>query len=141
MEKAKQEMNMENLNQELINVTSTVPDQTPDAQAILNELLQKTDRMEAGEIPINVQRVDQLNFAYALAKKYTSGININVRLCENAPFAGMGSVQIEGKSITFTNTEWFARMAEFANNTEIYPLSNGTVRITFTFYGLTHKNS
>lgn len=141
MEKAKQEMNMENLNQELINITSTVPDQTPDAQAILNELLQKTDRMEAGEIPINVQRVDQLNFAYALAKKYTSGININVRLCENAPFAGMGSVQIEGKSITFTNTEWFARMAEFANNTEIYPLSNGTVRITFTFYGLTHKNS
>ena len=141
MEKAKQEMNMENLNQELINVTSAVPDQTPDAQAILNELLQRTDRMEAGEIPINVQRVDQLKFAYALAQKYTSGININVRLCENAPFAGMGSVQIEGKSITFTNTEWFARMAEFANNTEIYPLSNGTVRITFTFYGLTHKNS
>lgn len=141
MEKAKKEMNTEELNQELIKAISAAPAQTPDAHAILNELLQKTDRMEAGEIPINVQRLDQLKFAYALAQKYTSGINIKVCLCENAPFMGMGSVQIEGKSITFANTEWFARMAEFANNTEIYPLSNGTVRVTFTFYGLTHKNS
>ena len=141
MEKVKKEMNAEKLNQELIKAMSTEPAQTPDAQIILNELLKKTDRMEDGEIPINVQRVDQLKFAYALAQKYTSGINVRVRLCENSPFMGMGSVQIEGESITFTNTEWFARMAEFANNTEIYPLSNGTVRITFTFYGLTHKNS
>lgn len=141
MEKVKKEMNAEKLNQELIKAISTEPAQTPDAQTILNELLKKTDRMEAGEISINVQRVDQLKFAYALAQKYTSGINVRVRLCENSPFMGMGSVQIEGESITFTNTEWFARMAEFANNTEIYPLSNGTIRVTFTFYGLTHKNS
>lgn len=141
MEKAKKEMNTEKLNHALIKAISTEPVQTPDAQAILNELLQRTDRMEAGEIPINVQRVDQLKFAYALAQKYTSGINVKVSLCENTPFMGMGSVQIEGKNITFANTEWFARMAEFANNTEIYPLSNGTVRVTFTFYGLTHKNS
>lgn len=141
MEKVKQEMNVEKLNQEFIKAISADPAQTPDAHAILSELLHKTDRMEAGEIPINVQRLDQLKFAYALAQKYTSGINIKVRLCENTPFMGMGSVQIEGKNITFANTEWFARMAEFANNTEIYPLSNGTVRVTFTFYGLTHKNS
>lgn len=113
----------------------------PNAQAILNELLQRTDRMEAGEIPINVQRLDQLKFAYALAKKYTSGINVSVRLYENAPFKGMGYVQIEGKTLAFTNTEWFARMAEFANNTDIYPLSNGMVRVAFTFYGLTHKDA
>lgn len=141
MEKVKKEMNEEKLNQELIKAISAEPAQTSDAHAILSELLQKTDRMEAGEIPINVQREDQLKFAYALAQKYTSGINVRVRLCENSPFMGMGSVQIEGKSITFANTEWFARMAEFANNTEIYPLSNGMVRVTFTFYGLTHKNS
>lgn len=141
MEKVKKEMNEEKLNQELIKAISAEQAQTSDAHAILSELLQKTDRMEAGEIPINVQRVDQLKFAYALAQKYTSGINVRVRLCENSPFMGMGSVQIEGKSITFANTEWFARMAEFANNTEIYPLSNGMVRVTFTFYGLTHKNS
>ena len=141
MENEKKEMNTEKLHRELITAINTDPVPTPDAQAILNELLERTDRMEAGEIPINVQRVDQLKFAYALAQKYASGINIKVRLCENTPFMGMGSVQIEGKSITFANTEWFARMAEFANNTEIYPLSNGTVRVTFTFYGLTHKNS
>ncbi|MBE6926932.1 MAG: hypothetical protein E7467_00335 [Ruminococcaceae bacterium] len=111
------------------------------ADEILNELLQRTDRMEAGEIPINIQRVDQLRFAYAGAQKYASGINVDVRMCENMPFVGMGSVQIEGKTIAFTNTEWFARIAEFANNTEIYPLTNGNVRVTFTFYGLTKKNA
>ena len=72
MEKAKKEMNTEKLNRELIKAISADPAQTPDAHAILNELLQKTDRMEAGEIPINVQRLDQLKFAYALAQQYQS---------------------------------------------------------------------
>ena len=47
MEKAKNEMNTEKLNQELIRAINTDPAQTPDAQAILNELLQRTDRMES----------------------------------------------------------------------------------------------
>ena len=36
----------------------------------------------------------------------------------------------------FSNSEWFARSAEFADNTEIYPLENGKVRMTMTFHRL-----
>ena len=46
------------------------------------------------------------------------------------------SLNIEGKNLTFTNAEWFARAAEFASNTEVYPLTNGNVKMTLTFHGL-----
>mgnify|MGYP000216046892 CR=1 FL=1 len=35
------------------------------------------------------------------------------------------------------NPEWFARAAEFASNTEVYPLTKNRIRLTFTFHGIT----
>ena len=43
----------------------------------------------------------------------------------------------ETERLDFDNPEWFARAAEFASNTEVYPLAKNRIRLTFTFHGIT----
>jgi len=86
---------------------------------------------------LNALKLRQIQFAYAALRYLTkdSGAVVTYKLYE--PFKTMGSVSVEGESLEFTNPEWFARVAEFASNTEIYPLTKNGVRLTFTFHGLT----
>ena len=86
---------------------------------------------------LNFPRVQQMNFCYKALKVFALGKDVTITRKEHEPFQSMGSVTVEGVSILFENTEWFARIAEFASNTDIYPLSADRVRITFTFHGLT----
>lgn len=85
---------------------------------------------------LNPIKIQQMQFAYGVLKYLTNGKNTKLTYTLNEPFKSMGSISIEGKSLTFTNAEWFARAAEFASNTEVYPLTNGNVRMTLTFHGL-----
>lgn len=87
---------------------------------------------------IDQQRMKEIRFAYYAAKEMLikEGMKLSYKL--NEPLKSMGSVSIEGRELSFDNPEWFARTAEFSNNTEVYPLANGDVRVTFTFHGLTH---
>lgn len=86
---------------------------------------------------VNLPRMEQLDFVYVAAKKKAKGKDVVVKKRIAQPLKTMGSVSIEGECIEFVGTEWFARLAEFANNTEIYPLVNNRIRITFTFHRLT----
>lgn len=83
--------------------------------------------------PIKIQ---QMQFSYGVIKYLTKDADTKLSYALNEPFKSMGSISVEGKCLTFTNSEWFARAAEFASNTEIYPLTNGKVRLTLTFHGL-----
>lgn len=83
--------------------------------------------------PIKIQ---QIQFAYGVLKYLTRNTGTKLSYALNEPFKSMGSVSVEGKNLTFTNSEWFARACEFASNTEAYPLANGKVRLTLTFHGL-----
>lgn len=87
---------------------------------------------------INIPRLQQVNFTYLVAKylaKSIPGSTVTYKL--NEPFKTIGSVTIEAPALRFSKLEWFARAAEFASNTEVYPLANGNIRLTFGFYGLT----
>lgn len=55
----------------------------------------------------------------------------------NEPFQSMGSISVEGAAISFCSTRMFVKIAALASNAEVYPLTNGSVRLTFTFHGLT----
>lgn len=81
-------------------------------------------------------KIQQMQFAYGVAKYLTKGTDAKVTYSLNEPFKSMGSISIEGTKLAFTNSEWFARAAEFASNTEVYPLTNGKVKMTMTFHGL-----
>lgn len=81
-------------------------------------------------------RIQQIQFAYGVLKYLTKNTGAKLTYALNEPFKSMGSISVEGKNLLFTNSEWFARAAEFASNTEIYPLTSGKVRLTMTFHGL-----
>lgn len=91
---------------------------------------------EAKPSILNPIKIQQMQFAYGVLKYLTKETDAKLTYLLNEPFKSMGSISIEGKTISFTNSEWFARAAEFASNTEVYPLTNGKVRMTLTFHGL-----
>ena len=85
---------------------------------------------------LNPIKIQQMQFAYGVLKYLTKGTGAKLTYALNEPFKSMGSISVEGKNLTFTNAEWFARAAEFASTTEVYPLTNGNVKMTLTFHGL-----
>lgn len=91
---------------------------------------------EAKPSILNPIKIQQMQFAYGVLKYLTKETDAKLTYLLNEPFKSMGSISIEGKTLSFTNSEWFARAAEFASNTEVYPLTNGKVRMTLTFHGL-----
>lgn len=86
---------------------------------------------------LNTFRLRQIQFAYAALKYITRDMDVAVSYKLNEPYKTMGSISVEGESLEFDKPEWFARVAEFASNTEVYPLTKNRVRLTFTFHGLT----
>ena len=85
---------------------------------------------------LNPIKIQQMQFVYGVLKYLTKGTGAKVTYALHEPFKSMGSISVESKKLLFTNAEWFARAAEFASNTEVYPLINGEVRMTLTFHGL-----
>ena len=85
---------------------------------------------------INPIKIQQMQFAYGVIKYLTKNTDTKISYKLNEPFKSMGSISVEGRCLRFTNPEWFARVAEFASNTDVYPLTNGKVRLTLTFHGL-----
>lgn len=43
------------------------------------------------------------------------------------------AISVEGDEIDIGDMEWFCRAAEFADNTEVYPLTSNKIRMTFGF--------
>ncbi len=87
---------------------------------------------------LNLPRVRAMRFACAAIKKVLreSGCFATI-ICKQSDLApDVGFVSVEGKEIDIRNMEWFCRAAEFADNTEVYPLTNGKVRMTFGFNNL-----
>lgn len=86
---------------------------------------------------LNPIKIQQIQFTYGVLKYLTKDTGAKLTYALHEPFKSMGSVSVESNNLTFTNSEWFSRAAEFASNTEVYPLANGKVRMTMTFHGLT----
>ena len=85
---------------------------------------------------LNPIKIQQMQFSYGVIKYLTQNTDAKMSYALNEPFKSMGSISVEGKNLAFTNSDWFARACEFASNTEVYPLTNGKVRLTLTFHGL-----
>ena len=98
-------------------------------QDIWNEEMQTTI--------LHATRLRQLQFSYTVLRYLTQEKPVKVSYKLYEPFKTMGSISAEGRELSFDKPEWFARAAEFADNTELYPLANGNVRLTFTFHNLT----
>lgn len=87
---------------------------------------------------VDPQRFEAMKFAYLSIKRALRESDCRAKVtCGQSELApDVGSVDVEGKEIEvfgIRNLEWFCRAAEFANNTEVYPLKNGKVRLTLGF--------
>lgn len=76
-------------------------------------------------------------FCYHVLRRIMKNKNVKVSYKMFEPFKTMGSITVEGSVIKFDSPKWFSRIAGFASNTEIYPLTKDAVRLTYTFHGLT----
>lgn len=87
---------------------------------------------------INPQKVMEMKFACAAMKRALDASNSNARfVCKQSDLEpAMGYIDVEDVSLEIVNSKWFGMAAEFADNTEIYPLKEDKVRLTFTFYDL-----
>ena len=92
---------------------------------------------ENGVSVLNPQRLREMRFVYSVVTDVLATGNARVSYKLNKPLKSMGSISIEGEDLVFSEPEWFARAAQFADNTEVYPILNGETRITFTFHDLT----
>lgn len=104
---------------------------------IVESLRPDIETDESKTVLLNATRMTQLKFTYLVMRYLTRGRKVSVTYKLYEPFRTMGSVSVEGKSIEFDSTKWFTRAAEFASNTDVYPLADNKVRLTFTFHWLT----
>lgn len=83
----------------------------------------------------NPMRMKQYEFSYAMLLKSIKDIGKDVKITYDRSEHNrtVAWIRLEGKNITTTDIERFSRACEFANATDIYPLTNGNVRIEFTF--------
>lgn len=86
---------------------------------------------------INPKKVQAVLYTYKVLKYLTKGTNAKVTYALNEPYKSMGSVSIVGKELTFSNPKWFMIAVRLASNFNVYPKTNGTVQMDFTFHGLT----
>lgn len=66
-----------------------------------------------------------------------SGNKVTSKL--NEPFASMASISIVGENIHFESAETFNALCRFSSNVEVYPLTSGEIKMTFTFLSMTKR--
>lgn len=104
---------------------------------VVNGIKDDINKDELRTTILSPLKMKQFMFAYAALQYIMKGKNVQISYKMYEPFKTMGSITVEGAVLEFDKPEWFARIAEFASNTEIYPLTKNIVRMTFTFHGLT----
>lgn len=114
-----------------------------EAMASVDEVMMRiandVSKDESGTSVVIPERVKQIESAYKTMRLIAKGKNVDITYELNAPYTSMGSVSVTGKEVVITNPALFAKVAEMASNFEVYPKTNGTVQMDFTFHNLTRK--
>lgn len=103
----------------------------------LSDLFLAIQEEEAKAAVLNVHRFKEFKFAYGVLANLLVNPDMRLKYELHEPFKSMGSISVEGKELNFTQAEWFSRVSQFADVTDVCPLANGGVRLTFTFHNMT----
>lgn len=106
---------------------------------VIMEIANDVSKDEDGTSVIIPERVEYVETAYKALRFIAKGKNVDVTYELNEPYTSMGSVTVVGKEVIITNPVLFAKVASMASNFEVYPKTNGTVQMNFTFHNLTRK--
>lgn len=94
---------------------------------------------EYGTLVFVPEKVKQVETAYKIMQLIAKGKDLNVTYELNTPYVSMGAVSVVGKEIVIADQALFVKVAEMASNFEIYPKTDGTVQMNFTFHNLTRR--
>lgn len=103
----------------------------------LDALAEEIAQDESRTSVLAPHRMQQLLYTYKAMKYLTKGSSSKVTYKLHEPFQSVGSVSVIGANLDFRQLSWFVRAVELASNFEVYPKTDGTVCMTFTFHGLT----
>ena len=84
-------------------------------------------------------RLQMMNFSYSVLKRIAAENGMTVSYELHKPFQSMGSICLEGEDLVFLQCKQLARAISFADNVDVFPLTNGSIRFVLTFHGLTKK--
>lgn len=84
-------------------------------------------------------RLQMMNFTYSVLKRIATENGMTVSYELHKPFQSMGSICLEGEDLVFLHCKQLSRAISFADNVDIFPLTNGRIRLVMTFHGLTKK--
>lgn len=84
-------------------------------------------------------RLQMMNFSYSILKRIADENGMTVSHELHKPFQSMGSICLEGEDLVFLHCKQLARAISFADNVDVFPLTNGRIRFVLTFHGLTKK--
>lgn len=104
----------------------------------LIDVIRKLPANSSASFP-NVQRIRDV--AVVTDMMYRLCTDDKIRVSNSLPDIsnGFAEVVVEGPSIEIFSPDMFQRVIKLANNFEVYPLTNGKVRMAFGFYGLKTK--
>ena len=112
-----------------------------EVEAMLENLLDfvggQAEEQDNRNAVLNIPKAKILMCTYKILKHLTKGSGAKVSYELNSPYKSMGSVSVVGKNISFKNSKLFTTAANLASNFNVYPKTNGTVQMDFTFHGLT----
>lgn len=100
----------------------------------LTEMIQESESRTSLVVPARLQ---QFAAAHNILKHLTKGTGVRLTYEMHEPFASVGSITVVGKTPKFRRPDLFVKAARLASNVDIYPRTDGTIQIDFTFHGLT----
>lgn len=82
------------------------------------------------------ERLRQMASAYQLLIEIGNETDTIVTYQLNTPFKSMGSICMEAESLEFIDVSKMMNAIHTSDNVDIYPLTNGHIRMVLTFHGL-----
>lgn len=86
---------------------------------------------------LDFKRMAQIMWSYRVIREHLLEEEMELSYNLHDCFASVGTITIEAGEMWFCSAAWFRAALSFASNAEIYPLVNGKVRMTISYYGLT----
>lgn len=87
---------------------------------------------------LNFAEYAKIEAAHAILRTLTHDMEDVTLICRlHEPFPSTGFISLEGESLEFYNSPLLSRAIGLANNIDIYPLTNGRVRMDLAFNELT----
>lgn len=105
----------------------------------VDALAKAIDAQESQPCIINDERVEVVRDTYKRLRKMFRGSGVDITCQLHEPFKSMGSICLIGTSIECKDSKVFAEIIRSADATEVYPLTDGRVKLDLTFRGLTVK--